>query len=401
MLSVDEARERLLRAVEPLAPIELPLLEAHGCVLAEDVVAEFNMPAFSSAVLEGFAVRSTDVHSASEEAPVSLRLVGEVPAGRRPDVTIGWGEAARIAAGAPIPAGANCVVPADRCRAEEGSVSVSQPAEEGAFIRAAGRDARAGEVLVPVGRRLSWPELGVMAGAGLAAPLAYPKVRVVVVSIGDTMAEPGHPAALGQARDAASYGVFGALRDLGAIVHRLPIVPEPDVQETVVANLARADCFVCSVGTSDGDLDPQRLHGLLPVEYSEVAMYPGAGYGFGLFQGTPFFALSGSPVSAFVAFEVLVRPAVLRMMGRRDLIRPQVRALLDEGVDRRSGITQFVPVFVEHREGTWHARPTGPADPDLMSAVVRSNGLLVVPPEASDVPAGARVRVQIFRPLER
>lgn len=402
MLSVDEARERILEAIGPLAPIELPLLEAHGCVLAADVVAEYDIPAFSAAADDGFAVRAADIHAATAEAPAGLRLVGEVVAGRPPDVTIGWGEAARIFAGAPVPAGADCVAPLDRCRVEAESVAVLRPVDEGAFIQPAGRDVKAGGVLVPAGRRLSSPELGMMAAAGHAAPLAYPKVRVAVASVGEGMVEPGRPAAFGQLRDAGSYAVFGALRDAGAVPYRIGIVPasEPEIRETVLTNLSRADCFVCTVGGSDADLEGEALKALGEVEIVETAMYPGGRHGFGKVDGTPFFVLLGGPTSAFVAFEVLVRPAVLRMMGRRDLTRPEVGAILDEPIGGPAGVTLFAPVLVEHREGAWRARPTGAADPDLFGAVVRSNGLAVAA-SGGEVAAGARARVRIFRPLER
>lgn len=400
--SVEEARDGVLEAVRPLAPIELPLLETHGCVLATDIVADYDIPAFSTVEVDGFAVRAADIHAATPETPAGLRLAGVVSPGAPPDVTVGWGEAARVPAGSALPAGADAVVPLDRGRAEGESVAVFRPVEEGAFVRPSGLDAKAGEVLVPTGRRLSSPELAVMGAAGRAAPLTFPKVRVAVLSVGP-MVEPGRPAAFGQVRDAGSYAVCGALRDAGAVPYRMGIVPdeEAEVREAVLTTLARADCFVAVAGARDEDLDPGRFASLGNLRFRRVGMYPGSQHGFGEVEGTPFFVLPGSPISLFVAFEVLVRPAVLRLMGRRDVNRPEVMAILDEPLTGPSGVTLFAPVQVAHREGAWHATPTGPGDPDLMTPVVRANGLVVVPPGEEEVAAGERVRARIFRPLER
>lgn len=402
MLTLEEARDRILREVEPLAPIELPLLEAFGCVAAAETAAEYDIPAFSASRVEGFAVRAADVHAATREVPARLRLVGRVPSGQAPDVTVGWGEAVQVEAGAPIPAGADAVVPLDEARLEGDGVAVLQPVEEGGSITPAGREAKAGEVLVPVGRRLGAPELAALARAGQASALAYPTVRVAVLSIGEGLAEPGRPAALGQLREAASFAVYGALREAGAVPYRVGVVPpdEASVRDAVVANLARADCFVCTMGTGDRDLAEGPLKPL-GLSITETAMYPGGAHAFGTVEGGPFFVLPGGPVSAFVAFEVLVRPAVLRMMGRRDLTRPEVRAVLEADIDGPSGVTLVPPVRVEHRKGTWRASPAGTMDPQVLHTVVRSNGLALVAAGEPRPRAGDAARVRIFRSLER
>lgn len=400
MRSIQETREAILRAVEPLAPIELPLQEAHGCVLAVDVAAEYDLPPFSSAEVGGYAARAADIHAATEEAPVPLRVVEADPS-RPSGGTVGWGEAVPVAPGAPVPAGADCVIPLDHCRAAGDGIGVTDPVEAGGFIHPAGRDVRAGQPLVPAGRKLSSAEMAILATAGHAAPPVYPRVRVGVMSIAEGLVEPGRPAAFGQAREAASFAVVGAVRDTGAVPYRVGMIPpaERELREAVLTNLTRADCFVCTVGASDADLDPESLEAL-DVEFDDVAMYPGMTYGFGLVDGVPFFVLPSSPVSTFVTFEVLVRPAILRMMGRRDVSRPEVSAVLEEAVSGPSGVTMFVPARVEHRDG-WRASPTGGADPESFAAVVGANGLIMVPPGDTEPAAGDRVQVRIFRPLER
>jgi molybdopterin molybdotransferase len=214
--------------------------------------------------------------------------------------------------------------------------------ELAANIRPAGEDVRAGSVLVPAGRRLSSAELGILATAGHGAALTYPKVRVSVVSVGE-LVEPGRPAGFGQVRDANSYALVGAVRDVGAVPYRVGIVQdlEADLRETLLSNLTRADVFICAGGVGEeGDRIGLLVAGMGEVETYRVAMRPG-------------------------------------------------------------GMTRFVPALVSHRQGAWRALPTGPGAPNLLGAVVQANGFIVLPPEEESRAAGDRVRAQIFRPLER
>jgi molybdopterin molybdotransferase len=403
LMPLDEAGRRLFRAVQTLAPIELPLAEAYGCVMATEVVTEYDIPPFSAADVDGFAARSADIHGAASESPVALRVAGKALPGKPPEVTVGWGEAVRITAGAPVPAGADCVIPADRFRLEGDSVQVLGPVQSGAHINPAGEDLKAGSVLIPPGRRLSTAELGLLATAGRGTALAYPKVRVGVLSIGD-LVEPGRPTGFGQVRDANSYALLGALRDVGAVPHRIGIVHRVDreLRETLASNFLRADAFVSSGGEEEpGQAMSAALGGLGEIETFRVAMEPGSVFGFGHIEGKPFFSLSAKPVSAFVSFEVFVRPAVLKLMGRRDVQRPEVTAVLDEPIRGRPGSAIFAPARVERRDGVWHCRPTGTGGPTLLGAVVQANGLVVLPPGDGGAGPGAEVRVRIFRPMER
>jgi molybdopterin molybdotransferase len=228
---------------------------------------------------------------------------------------------------------------------------------------------------------------------------------VGVLSIGFSLVEPGRPAAMGQVRDANSYALMGALRDGGAVPHRIPIVHnlEAELREAVMSNVLRADAFVCAggIGEAQGDLVGAVLAGLGDVQTLRVAMYPGGVLGYGTVENKPFFSLSGDPLAAFLTFEVLVRPAILKTMGRRDLGRPEVQAILDRELNGPADKTLLAPARVAHREGAWHAVPTGRPAPNLLGRVVAANGVVVVPPGASRTPVGSEVRVQIFRPLER
>ena len=398
-MPLAEARRWILDSVPALQPIELPLAEAYGSVAAAEVAAEYDIPPFSAAETAGFAARSADVVGATPSAPVSLRVAGTVEAGRPPDVTVGWGEAVRVVAGAPVPAGADCVIPGSGGAADDGAVRVIDPVDAGANIRRAGEDVEAGAILVPAGRRLAAPELGILATAGFGSILAYPKVRVAVISLGHLI-EPGRPTGFGQVRDSVSYLLLGALRDVGAVPYRIGIVADVqrDLRDAVLSNALRADAFVV---TGDGGRTvSDALVGLGDVRSQTVAVHPGSPVGFGTVEGKPFFSLSGKPVSAFVSFESFVRPAVLRMMGRSDLARPELRAVLDEAPQGPPGVTLLIPARLTRREGTWHCAPTGPAAESRLGSVVRANALMAVPPDETPS-VGSEVRLQVLRPLER
>ncbi len=403
-LSVEEARERILAAIEPLAPLEVPLTEAHGCVLAREVVAGEDIPSFASSAMDGFAVRAADVAGAAPGAPVELRIAGRALIGRPPEGTVGHGEAIRIATGAPIPAGADAVVPIEDCEVEGERVRVLAPVPEGKHVRPAGEDLRAGEVLVPAGRRLGAPELGLLAAAGAAQVSIHPRPRVVVLSTGDELVEPSRAPAFGQVRDSNAYLLYGALREAGAIPVLAGIVPD-DVdrfRETVLSYLIQADAFVSSGGVSVGERDVVKAAFFRrgQVEFFRVAMQPGMPQGFGHIEGKPYFGLPGNPVSVFVSFEVFVRPALLKMMGRRQLARPEVVARLEEDVSGPRGKTQFARVLVRRGADGWLARPTGGRGSNLIGTVARANGLAVIPPGVETAPAGSEVRVMLFRALE-
>jgi molybdopterin molybdotransferase len=404
MLPVEHVRGLVLGRIRPISPIELPLQEAYGCVLARTVVAELNLPPFSSSAMDGFAVRAADVASAATDDPVTLRISGRVRMGRPPDATVGHGEAVQIATGAAVPAGSDCIVPIEHCLVEGQAVHVLRPFPEGANVRPAGEDVQAGQVLVPAGRRVGAPELGLLASSGHASTLVHPRPRVVVFSTGDELVEPGRPAQLGMIRDANSFTLFGALREAGAAPYLAGIVrDEPEAfREEVLGQVTRADCFISSGGVSVGERDvvKKTFQKRGDVEFYRVAMQPGMPQAFGEIEGTPFFGLPGNPVSVFVSFEVFIRPALLKMMGRRDIFRPEISAVVENDISGPRDRTVFARVRVSRSGGEWRAASTGPGRSNLLSTVARANGLAIIPAGAETARAGTRVRVMVFRALE-
>jgi molybdopterin molybdotransferase len=405
LLSVDRARGRVLSRIQPLSPLRLPLTDAHGCVVAEDVVAEADLPEFASSAMDGFAVRASDVEEASPSRPVELKVVGRALIGHRPEGTVGAGEAMRIATGAPIPAGADCVVPIEHTTEDGEEIArILQGAAEGTHVRPRGEDVREGDVLIPAGKRLGAPELGLLANAGHPTPLVHPRPRVIVLSTGDELIAPTESPSFGQVRDSNAYTIFGALREAGAMPVLAGIVRDDvdSLREMVFSYEIQADAFVSSGGVSVGERDVVKAAFFRrgEIDFYKVAMQPGMPQGFGHIEGKPFFGLPGNPVSVFVSMEVFVRPAVLKMMGRQQLFRPEVAATLTDDVRGPRGKLQFARVEV-HRDGPgWVATPTGGRGSNLMSTVARANGLAMIPEGTESAPAGTTVRVMLFRSSE-
>jgi molybdopterin molybdotransferase len=402
--SVAEVRDTVLDSVHSLAPIELHLQEAFGCVLANDVVAQLDIPAFASSAMDGFAVRASDIRGAGPGHPVALRVVGRALIGRQPGVTAGSGEAVRVATGSPIPGGADCIVPIEDAFAQGDTVQVLTDVREGRHVRPAGQDVRAGHTLVPAGRRIAAPELGLLASSGHASVLVHPRPRVVVLSTGDELVEPGRPAPFGMVRDANSFTLYGGLRDVGAVPYLGGIVrDDADVlKEEVLGLAARADCFISSGGVSVGERDvvKKAFFRRGEIEFYRVAMQPGMPQGFGAVDGVPYFGLPGNPVSTFVSFEVFIRPALLKMMGRRDIFRPEIWAVVENDISGPKEKLQFARVRVWRDRGEWRCASTGPAASNLLGTVVRANGLAMIPVGMETAGAGSRVRVMLFRALE-
>lgn len=403
MRTVEEVRADILGAVEPLKPVTLPLLEAWGCVLAEDARAPYDIPTFASSAMDGFAVRAEDVAPAGD-APVTLKRVGSAYIGKTPDAEVGPGETMWIATGAPIPPGADCIAPKEDVEAGAETIQVLKSFTTGQFVRPPGQDLREGDVVVPAGKVLAGPELGNLSTAGFAGVKVYPKVRVCVVSTGDELIEPGTRPAFGQIPDGNGYTIAGCLKEMGIQPVRPPIVPDDEdlLREVFVSRAPEVEVFISSGGMSVGDLDVVRkvVDELGRIDSYKVAMQPGMPQAFGEVEGRIYFGLPGNPVSVFVSFELFIRPALLKMMGHSDLYRPVVEAALDEEMEGLPDKTRYSRVLVYADNGSWRARSTGPAASNLLGTVVKANGLAVVPPGDVPVRAGERVTVQMYRPLE-
>ena len=283
-------------------------------------------------------------------------------------------------------------------------VRLLEAAPAGRHVRPVGEDVAEGSVLVEQGKRLGAPELGLLANAGFPTPLVHPRPRVVVLSTGDELIPPTESPAYGQIRDSNAYTIFGALREAGAMPVLAGIIRDDadSLKETVFDYLIQADAFISSGGVSVGERDVVKAAFFRrgDIDFYKVAMQPGMPQSFGHIEGKPYFGLPGNPVSVFVSFELFVRPAMLKMMGRTQLDRPEVTAMLASDVSGPKGKMQYARVVVERGDEGWVATPTGGRGSNLISTVARANGLAKIPAGTETAPAGSQVQVMVFRPGE-
>lgn len=400
LMPLEDYRRDILTRVAPLEPIELAVLEAHGCVLAEDVVATTDIPGFANSAMDGYAV-----DSASVVPNEPLKIAGEVAAGAVSDAVLTEGTAVRIMTGAPIPDGADAVVPVELSVEDGDEVRFSVAPSAGDHIRPAGGDVRAGTTVLTARRRLGAADIGMLAAVGHARVRVHPRPRVAVISTGDELVDADVPLGPGQIRDANSYTLTAMAREAGAIAFRSNVVPDDRraLAESFVGALTNADVLVTSGGVSAGryDLVKDVMAQLGDVQFHKVAMQPGMPQAFGFLnpQGPnsiPCFGLPGNPVSAFVSFEIFVRPALRRLQGRTDLNRPRVSAILEEGISSPAHKVSFLRVRL-HRDGAqWMARLTGPQGSGLLHSAVAADGLAEIPAERTAVRAGETIVVHLL-----
>jgi molybdopterin molybdotransferase len=345
--------------------------------------------------MDGYAVRVADVAGAREDEPVVLPVVGDLPAGAAEEVPLPPGAAVRIMTGAPAPAGAEAVVPVEWTDRGIAEVRIEQVPEAGQYLRGVGEDVNAGEVVLRAGVRLTARHIGLLAAVGRERVLVRPRPRVVVISTGSELVEPGRPLGFGQIHDSNSYALSTAAAEAGAIAHRVGIVQDDaeTLISTLQAHLAHADLMITSGGVSAGafDMVKEVLSKLGTVRFDKVAMQPGMPQGLGTLgpDGVPIFTLPGNPVSALVSFEVFVRPVVRRMRGEERLHRPITTGVA--GCDWRSpsGKRQFVRAVMESGDdGAAVLTPVGGQGSHLVADLAEATCLAVVPEDVTQVHAG-------------
>ncbi|WP_369389796.1 gephyrin-like molybdotransferase Glp [Streptomyces sp. CG1] len=424
--SVDEHLEDILETVRPLEPIELQLLDAQGCVLVDDVTVPVSLPPFDNSSMDGYAVRVADIAGASEEFPAVLEVVGDVAAGAADPVRVGPGQAARIMTGAPLPPGAEAVVPVEwtdgglgegpvsgmRARSlapegAEGQVRVHRPAEARAHVRAKGSDVKAGDRALEAGTILGPPQIALLAAIGRGTVRVRPRPRVVVLSTGSELVQPGEELAHGQIYDSNSFSLTAAARDAGAIAYRVGAVADDaeTLRATIEDQLVRADLLVTTGGVSVGayDVVKEALSHVgdedeagSGVEFRKLAMQPGKPQGYGSVgpDHTPLLALPGNPVSSYVSFELFVRPAIRALMGLTDVNRPRARATLkaDKALRSPKGRRQFL----RGAYGAGEVAPVGGSGSHLIAALAHADALIVVPEDVESVEPGAEVEVVLL-----
>ena len=402
MITVEEHLARVLSVVQPLSPLDLGLMDAHGCVLTEDVVAAAALPGFDNSSQDGYAVRRDDVLGASESTPVVLPVTGDVAAGPASPLRVQPGVCVRIMTGAMMPAGADAVVPLEWTDGGISSVRITRVPDAGAYVRRVGEDVAAGETVLTAGTLLGAAQIGIAAAVGRARLTVRPRPRVVVVSTGSELVEAGQPLSPGRIADSNSPALTAAAFEAGAIAYRVGIVPDDPrtLASTLEDQLVRADVLVTSGGVSVGayDVVKEVLSRLGTVQFDKVAMQPGMPQGFGTIgpDATPVFGLPGNPVSALVSFEAFVRPALRKMLGATPLERPRVRAVASTVLRAPAGKAAFLRVLLEVRKGAYVVTPVSGAGSHLLAGMARANALAIVPVGVEEIAAGDPVDVLVL-----
>lgn len=401
MISVGEASERILKKIKPLGAESVDLAQAGGRVLAEGLTAATTSPPWDNASMDGYAVRSADL--GDRAGPSALRVVGAIAAGGSSDHPLGAGEAMRIMTGAPVPAGADTVIRIEDTDQGPEQVSIADLRDLRRNIRRAGEDFRAGDILFEPSTALRAAHIGVLASAGIRSVSVFRTPRVAIVSSGDELVElenlgdhANTSPSSGHSRIVSSnrWTLGQRIRDSGGEPVDLGIAR--DAPQSLRAKLERTedcDVVITTGGMSVGDHDHARavfaeLGGEL--DFWKVRMRPGAPMAFGLLGETPWFGLSGNPVSAMITFEVFIRPALRKMLGHRKLHRELIQVRLERPVEIAAPLTHFLRAVVTRgKDGGFVARLAGSQSSAVLTAMAHANALLIVPPERQSSPAGA------------
>lgn len=403
MLSVDDAFNRIVDAVEPLPAVDQPLLDCLGMVLAEDVVATEDIPPFQNSAMDGYAVRSIDTQAASATDPAVLNVVETVAAGSVGRTVIGEGQATRIMTGAPLPTGADTVVrfeeTDERDRDHVHQIGIRRAARPHENVRDAGEDVSCGSVVLPKGRRLRPVDIGLLAALNRSSVAVHRRPRVGILATGDEVVDLGPALGPGQIRNSNSYTIAAATERAGGVPILLGIARDHiDELHDRLASAAELDLLVTSGGVSLGDYDVVKdvLASDGEIDLWQVRMKPGKPLAFGHIGSTPLLGLPGNPAAALVSFEQFGRAAVLKMLGQSDLHLNSTKATLTERIENRGGRRHFVRGILTIEDGQPTVRSTGIHGAAMLSALVQSNCFLIIPENVSVAEPGMTVTVQLF-----
>jgi molybdopterin molybdotransferase len=403
LMSVSEAQKRLLSYFSPLNVEKVPLDHSAGRTLAEDIHSAMDLPPFSNSSMDGFAVRSADVAGADEAHPVTLPVSADIPAGTISMKQLLTGTAARIMTGAPVPDGADAVVPVEntdfnyREPGQEAprTVKIFRAARPNEFLRPKGQDVQQGELVMEKDSSLRPQDLGFLGMLGVAKLLLYRQPRVAIFSTGDELIPVDRPLVPGKIHDANTYILVAAIQEAGALPIRLGIVPDRavDVETSLEHAVTQGvDLILSSAGVSVGAFDFVRsvVEARGKLDFWRVNMRPGKPLAFGHYRDIPFVGLPGNPVSSFVGFEVFVRPAIMKMNGQKAFARKTARVRLLEEIES-DGRESYLRAVIARKEGSLLARLTGHQGSGNLRSLVQANALLVIPSAVKSLPAGAEV----------
>jgi molybdopterin molybdotransferase len=405
LLSVTEALERLLSVLTPVGKELVPLKEAAGRVISDEIKSDIDLPLFTNSSMDGFAIRAKDLQGANLENPVSLSVLEDIPAGKQPEIEIKKNQAARIMTGAPVPYGADAVVPIEDTDQYTpgsrhnpdlpGKIEVHRSIKIGEYIRRRGEDVAIDEVVLKSHTRLRPQDLGLLAMLGKPEIPVYRMPRIVILSTGDELIPVEEPLQFGKIHDSNAYTLSAMVFRDGGIPIYLGIVPDEEkaVREFLVKSVeSEADLILSSAGVSVGAFDFVRsvVQSEGNLNFWKVNMRPGKPFAFGDFQGVPFIGLPGNPVSAFIGYEVFVRPAIRRLAGMDDAPRKRLQVRLAEDINS-DGRESYLRAIVKLQNGDNIARLTGHQGSGNLLSLVQANCLLIIPSGVKSLPAGSEV----------
>lgn len=415
MLSVEEARDKILEMFQPLEAERKPILEALGQVLAEDVVSTLSIPPLANSAMDGYAVCYTTIEGTDHTTPKTLQVIGLLAAGQIPQQKVTPGSAMRIMTGAPIPEGADTVVPFEDTDEYERKALGSAPIDiaeikimvdipKGSNVRPAGQDIEKGQMVLTKGTLLRPSEIGVLASLGRDHVEVIRRPVVAIISTGDELIEPGEPITAGKIYNSNGYSVSAAVLRYGGIPHLVGIARDNvESMNILLEEGLTSDVLLTSAGVSKGDYDIVKdvLASRGEIAFWSVRMRPAKPLAFGIFPGhsgkkVPHIGLPGNPVSALVAFEEMVRPAILKMLGRAELEKPTVRAVLEDDIVNNDGRRVYARAIVTHKAGRYYARLTGDQGSGVLTSMARANGLAICPEDVPIMKAGEDVDVQML-----
>ena len=400
MIRVSEALKHILDDVCPLPLEKVPLLEALGRVLGEDIYAPRDIPPKNNSAMDGYVIRSSDSALATPATPVRLRVADEIPAGVMPGKNLAPGEAARIMTGAILPPGGDAVVRCEDVRREGKWIFIFSPYPPEHDVRLAGSDACCGEVVVPQGEVLGPGEIGMIAAVGRSFVFVHQRPTVAVISTGNELVDVDQAPFPWEIINVNGYAGISQISACGAIPLYMGIARDSKEDTAMLFQAAsRADVIMSSGGISMGDYDFVKDVILDPgnsLHFRQVAMKPGKPFSYGRIQGKIFFGLPGNPASSMISFEQFVRPALLKMMGHTRLFRQTVRAVVEEDIEKKEGMTYFIRARVEWREGRYHVVTAGGKKTDILKSMAGVNGLIVLPEKAAILRKGNEATVQLI-----
>ncbi len=397
---VAEAQDIILNAVALLGAEKVALLDALHRVSAEDVGASRDIPLGDNSAMDGYAVRHADVAGSTSEQPAILEVLEVLPAGKAPRHRVTPGTAVKIMTGAPLPAGADTVVQVEHTNADDARVVIYEAPPMTSNLRRRGEDIQTGERVLRQHTLLRPAELGVLASVGQAQAWVYQRPRVAILATGDEIADPGDPDTSDKIFNSNSYTLAGQVTAAGGVPVLLGVAADRrDVIRERLASGLRADVLITSGGVSVGEFDYVRecLNGLdFEVRFHTVAMRPGSPATFGLVRRVPVFSLPGNPVASMVTFELFVRPALLKMAGHRELLRPRIEAVLQDGVAKRRGVRTFLRGILSQDAAPPTVTTTGPQGSGILRSMSLANCLIDLPEAAERLSPGDPVAVMRF-----